>query len=179
MRQIGQANADALSELYDRYARLVYSLAFKAIGNQQLAEEVVQEVFLQVWKNAGSYRAERAKVTTWLASITRYRSIDTWRRRNSRPESNLQVWSDHIESTGRTDLEHKVEQRLWVERIRVALDDLPKEQRRVLALSYFRGYTHREIAEATGIPLGTVKTRIRLAMQKLRRAFREERSAEG
>jgi RNA polymerase sigma-70 factor (ECF subfamily) len=175
IRLVTARREEALSELYDRYSRLVFSLAHNVIHDSATAEEIVLDVFTRIWEKASTYRADRAKVSTWLTSITRYRTIDVLRRRGARPEQDSIGWADlplsshpHVEGPAPAA-------ELIIERdhLRTALADLPEEQRQVLALAYFQGYTQREIAKVTGQPLGTVKTRIRLGMQKLRDALEE------
>jgi RNA polymerase sigma-70 factor (ECF subfamily) len=173
---VARAHADALSELYDRYSRLVFSLAWNLVGDQATAEEITLDVFTRIWEKAETYRAEQSKVSTWLTSITRYRSIDMLRRRGSRPEQYSVGWAelstDDLPSINGP--EEATELVLQQQRVRAAMAALPPDQKQVLALAYFKGYSHREIAEALNQPLGTVKTRIRLAMQKLRGLLLEE-----
>ena len=177
MRLIAHASTEALSVFYDRYSRLVYSLALNAVGDQATAEEITQDVFFRVWENAGTYRVEQAKVSTWLTSITRHRAIDVLRRRSSRPERSSIGWDDislNALPVSADDPEDQVVLRLTGERVRAALASLPDEQRKALALAFFQGLTHSEIAEILGDPLGTVKTRIRSGMQKLREILKDE-----
>jgi RNA polymerase sigma-70 factor (ECF subfamily) len=176
---IARAHSDALSELYDRYSRLVFSLAVNLVGDRSSAEEITLDVFTRIWEKAETYRPEQAKVSTWLSSITRYRSIDVLRRRGSRPEQHSVGWADLApDSLPRIDgPEEATELALQQQRVRAAIAKLPPEQQQALALAYFRGYTQREIAQALDEPLGTVKTRIRLAMQKLRDMLAEEQSS--
>lgn len=175
IRLIVQARTEALSELYDRYARLVFGLALNSVGDPTTAEEITQDVFVRVWQRAGQYQADRGKVSTWLTSITRYRAIDQLRRRGSRPEQHSVAWAsvppgDHPATNGP---EKAVSLNLERERVRGAVAQLPEEQKTVLALAYFQGLSQSEIANALDLPLGTVKTRVRLGMQKLRRALQE------
>jgi RNA polymerase sigma-70 factor (ECF subfamily) len=172
---IAHVHTDALSELYDRYNRLVFSLALNAVGDQATAEEITLDVFTQIWEKASTYRADRAKVSTWLTSITRYRSIDELRRQGSRPEQHSVSWAEVSPATEPrvNGPEEAAELSMQRQRVRAAVAQLPEEQRQVLGLAYFQGYTHREIAEMLEQPLGTVKTRIRLAMQKLRPMLQE------
>lgn len=176
MRLITHLQEDALSELYDRYSRLVYSIAFNAVNDPSLAEEISQEVFIRIWQNAASYRPDQGKVVTWLASITRYRSIDTIRRQKVRPEGNQSPWieSDSLDMPDPINLESEVERIERRDRVRLAIAQLPKEQKVALAYAYFQGYSHREIAVTLDEPIGTIKTRIRLGMQKLRQVLSEE-----
>lgn len=162
--------AEALSVLYDRYGRLLYSVAYHLVGNQQLAEEITLDVFRRVWEKAASYREDRASVRTWLTSMTRNRAIDILRREGVRPEHNSISWADlTIEpyAEGHTP-ETAVSQQLQKQKVHAALAELPEEQQEVLVLAFFNGYSHSQIATQLAMPLGTVKTRIRLGMQKLR-----------
>ncbi len=177
--RIAEGDSEALGELFDRYSRLVFSLALKMVGDQAAAEEITQEVFFRVWKKADTYQPEQAKVSTWLTSIARYRSIDLLRRRGVRPESNSISWpnlsSNLVPSTDGRGPEDYAVRSLQGARVRAAIAQLPLEQQQALALAYFQGYTHSQISEALQTPLGTVKTRIRLGMQKLRQLLEEER----
>jgi RNA polymerase sigma-70 factor (ECF subfamily) len=170
----------ALSELYDRYSRLVFSLALKTVGDRGGAEEITQDVFYRVWEKAGTYREEQAKVSTWLTSIARYRSIDILRRRGVRPQSNSVGWPDlspgSMPSTEGRGPEEHTEKSMRGEKVRAAIANLPVAQQQALAMAYYYGYTHSQIAETLGEPLGTIKTRIRLGMQKLRKMLEEEGS---
>jgi RNA polymerase sigma-70 factor (ECF subfamily) len=176
IRLIAHSQEGALSELYDRFSRLVFSMALNAVGDSAIAEEITQDVFIRIWDHAGTYRAEKSKVVTWIASITRYRSIDVIRRRKVRPEGHSVSWEIETSANdmGSANVEESVEISQKRQRVRQAISLLPEEQRRALAYAYFQGYTHREIAEVLGEPLGTVKTRIRLAMQKLRQLLEQE-----
>jgi RNA polymerase sigma-70 factor (ECF subfamily) len=170
MRLINGQDERALSELYDRYGRLVFSIGLNALGDPATAEEVTQDVFLRVWERAETYQAEQGKVVAWLARIARNRSIDLIRRRNVRPEANSVAWDDlpFDNQASENSTEQAVELNQQQERVRRAMAQLPAEQKQALALAYFQGLSHQEIADRLGQPLGTVKTRVRLAMQKLR-----------
>jgi RNA polymerase sigma-70 factor (ECF subfamily) len=176
IRLIAQAQTDALGELYDRYSRLVFSLALAMVGDRAVAEEITQDVFVRVWQRAGTYRADQAKVSTWLTAITRHHAIDIVRRQNARPESNSVSWDQMPPQAASAahDLEDHAELSLRRERVRAAVAQLPADQQQVLALAYFNGYTQHQIADALHQPLGTVKTRLRLAMQKLRQRLLAE-----
>jgi RNA polymerase sigma-70 factor, ECF subfamily len=175
LKLIARAQPDALSELYDRYHRLVFSLALNSVADYATAEEITLDVFTRVWEKAATYQADRAKVTTWLLSMTRHRSIDLLRQRNNHLERNQVNWADISAPAEPIDNspEDMVELALQQESIRAAIAQLPTEQKQALALAYFRGYTHRQIAEILQQPLGTVKTRLRSAMQKLRQMLQE------
>lgn len=170
LRLIVHARPEALSALYDRYSRLVFSLALQAVGDPASAEEITQDVFLRVWQRAAQYRAEAAKVSTWLSSIARYRAIDWLRRQGVRPEGRSVAWADvpPDEVPVAESTEQAVELAIQRQQVRAAVAQLPEEQQRVLAMAYFQGLSQSEIAQALGLPLGTVKTRLRLAMDKLR-----------
>jgi RNA polymerase sigma-70 factor (ECF subfamily) len=176
IEQIARARKDALSELYDRYNRLVFSVAYAILGDRAIAEEVTLDVFVRVWQRAKTYQPERAKVSTWLVAITRHHAIDILRRKKSHPEESSLDWD--IASLQNGFALHNPEEdtnlALQQERVREALTQLPAEQRQALVLAYFKGYSHTQIAEALKQPLGTVKTRIRLAMQKLRQLLKED-----
>jgi RNA polymerase sigma-70 factor (ECF subfamily) len=170
MRLINGQDERALSELYDRYGRLVFSIGLNALGDPGSAEEVTQDVFLRVWERAETYQSEQGKVVAWLARIARNRAIDLIRRRNVRPEANSVAWDDlpFDNQASENSTEQAVELNQQQERVRRAMAQLPAEQKQALALAYFQGLSHQEIADRLGQPLGTVKTRVRLAMQKLR-----------
>lgn len=174
MSRLARSQEGALAVLYDRYGRLVYSVAYHAVGDAQTAEEITQDVFVRAWESARTYRADIARVSSWLVSITRYRAIDELRRRGVRPEKVRVDWPEDIDQEtvkGLPDLdgpENMVETTLQRRDIRRAVAALPPEQRAVLALAFFKGMSHSQMAEVLGEPLGTVKSRVRLAMQRLR-----------
>jgi RNA polymerase sigma-70 factor (ECF subfamily) len=180
VRLIVQARAEALSELYDRYGRLVFSLALNSVGNAATAEEITQDVFLRLWQHARQYRADRAKVSTWLTSIARHRAIDHLRRSGVRSEQYSVGWAEL--APGAEPSVNGPEQATALaaerERVRAAIARLSDEQKQVLALAYFQGLTQSQIAEALVLPLGTVKTRIRLGMQKLREMLEKDQVAD-
>jgi len=176
MLRVASAQEDALSVLYDRYSRLVFSLAIRVLGDVALAEEVTQDVFIQLWTKASTYRAEQGKVSTWLGSVARYRAIDILRRQNVRPEGHRVDWAEGVspDLEDGSHLEESVESDQDRKQVRKAIASLPAEQQAVLALAYFSGMSHQEIATALHEPLGTVKTRLRLGMQKLRNLLEPE-----
>jgi RNA polymerase sigma-70 factor (ECF subfamily) len=167
----------AIGELYDRYGRLVFSLAVHIVGDSTVAEEVTQDVFVQVWNKADTFRPDSGKVITWLSSVARYRAIDVLRRQNVRPEGHHISLDDgfFFEEDKDADVESAVEMLIERQRVRHALLQLPPDQRKALALAYFKGLTQQEISEMLNEPLGTVKTRIRLAMQKLRQTLADDK----
>jgi RNA polymerase sigma-70 factor (ECF subfamily) len=178
VRLIAGARPEALSELYDRYARLVFSLALHTLGDSGSAEEVTQDVFLRIWQKAESYQESVGKVSTWLSSIARNRAIDVLRKRSVRPEGHLIDREDPFfglaSSVDGRDPEESAQLSLEIQKVHAALKSLPPEQGQALLMAYFYGYSHSQIAIKTGEPLGTVKTRIRNGMQKLRHALQEQ-----
>ena len=176
LRQIAQQQPEALATLYDRYSRLVFSLALNALGNPNTAEEITQDVFMRVWDRASTYRADQGKVSTWLSRIARNRAIDVLRQQRVRPEHHSVEWAEvPLAALPRIGgPEEEVALAMEQRRVREAVVQLPEEQREVLALAYFQGLSHSQIAEQVGQPLGTVKTRIRLGMGKLRQMLSDE-----
>ncbi len=173
---IASAQTEALAAIYDRYGRLVFSLALRILDDESMAEEVTQDVFTQLWSRASQYHSTQGKVITWLASMARNRSIDVLRRRNVRPEGHQIGWADGTspDLTDPVEVEEQVEMDQDRRRVLLAIHGLPDEQRKVLALAYYQGFSHQQIADALQEPLGTVKTRLRLAMQKLRQALERD-----
>jgi RNA polymerase sigma-70 factor, ECF subfamily len=177
IRRIANAETGALEELYDRYNRLVFSVALTILGDHATAEEITLDVFVRVWKGAATYHAERAKVTTWLAAITRHHAIDILRGQRTHLDQKSLYLNDlpwQKESAG-PDPQQNAENDWQRGRIRQAVEQLPPDQQEALTLAFFKGYSHRQIAEILEEPLGTIKTRIRLAMQKLREMLSDER----
>ncbi|HKB09450.1 MAG TPA: sigma-70 family RNA polymerase sigma factor [Vicinamibacterales bacterium] len=165
---MARGDGTALAELYDRYTRPVYSLALRILRDTQDAEDVVQDVFSQAWRQASRYSPTRGAVPAWLLMLARSRAIDRLRARRARPEGP----SDNVASIHAVDAappaEHQLLSAEQIARVRAALDGLPVLQRVAIELAYFEGLSHVEIADRLEQPLGTVKTRIRLAMGKLR-----------
>ena len=173
MARVEGRDADALAELYDRHAARLLGLARRVLGDGGEAEEVLQEVFLFVWRSAASFDPARGSALTWLLIVTRSRAIDRLRMRRggSRPE--VRSLEDLAESPASTeDVEANSAGRQWDALCRSAVGQLPEDQRRALELAYFEGLTHQEIADRTSTPLGTVKTRVRLGLMKLRERLR-------
>jgi len=166
---LAQRDLSALEELYDRYSKIAYSLAYRVVGDRGNAEDVVQDAFLSVWRQAGTYKRERGAARTWLMSIVHHRSID--RLRSGASSSNTIPYEDLPESREETT-KPSIWQQAWNnvrgDMIRRALERLPVEQKKSIELAYFSGYTQAEIAELMGVPLGTVKGRMRIGLQKLR-----------
>lgn len=176
MARITARDTGALGELYDRFGRLVYSMAYNVLGDGALAEEVTQDVFIRVWEKSETYQQNQGRVGSWLTSLARNRAIDIYRSRKVRPEGNLVGFpvEEALDLPDDNNVEAAVEAQDRRRRLHKALSQLPEPQRLALSYAFFRGYSHGEIAEALKEPLGTVKTRIRLAMQKLRELLGEE-----
>jgi len=180
VRRVCGGDVRAFEALYDRYCRLVYSIALRALSDPNSAEDVVQEAFFRLWERARQFDGSRGPFVAWLIGVARNRAIDERRRqsRRLRVEAPGIVEQDLLADTEGTDpcLAGVVtEQR---EAVRGALATLPVEQRFVLELAYFQGLTQQEIANALGHPLGTVKTRIRLGMRKVRSALEAQHGRE-
>ncbi len=165
-----EGDAEAFATLYDRHSRPAYSLAYRMMGEKQAAEDLVQDAFLKLWRSATSYRANRASVKTWLLSIVHNQGIDQIRSLASRRRTQEKVEASAPKSQpGEAFAESwRNSQR---EQVREALSTLPPEQLKILELAYFSGYTHVEIADLLGLPLGTVKGRMRLGLKKIRDYF--------
>lgn len=178
---IAKAHPDALEVLYVRYRRLIYSVTLAVLGDRSTSEEATLDVFLRVWRGANTYDPSRAKVRTWLLVIARHHAIDILRRRGRRLDTTSLSLDDMtlIDDTDAPDPEESAEMAMQREEIREAFKQLPGEQRQVLILAYFKGYTQGQIAELLAQPLGTVKTRGRLAMKKLRKLLSKEGQREG
>jgi RNA polymerase sigma-70 factor, ECF subfamily len=154
--------------LYDLYNRLAFGLAYRILGDAASAEEAVQDAFMQVWTRAGSFEDRgSANVRGWLLTIVHHRAIDTLRR-SSRHDQRAATLDDHLELRALGDTWDDVAQQLTTDEIRQALGELPDDQRRAIELAYFGGLTQREIADQEATPLGTVKGRMRLGLNKLR-----------
>lgn len=166
-----EGDSAALAELYERYSRIVYSTSLRILGSAELAEEVVQETFWRVWRRGSTFKADRGRVSSWIIGIAHNLAIDELRRQRSRPipvydeedKPSLLEVEDKSEDVSSKVLEH--EQR---DMISLALAQIPQDQREAIELAYFGGLSQSEIAARLQNPLGTVKTRMRLGMQKLR-----------
>ena len=170
---VAQKDAGALEALYDRYGRAAYSLARRILTEETLAQDVVQEVFLSLWRDARRFDAGRGTVATYLLSMTHHRAVDVVRR-----EENLRRWrtSDEgleLEPDPKARVEDEVEASERRTEVQAALAELPAAQREALLLAYFGGYTQREVAALVGVPLGTVKTRMAAGMRKMKEALQD------
>jgi RNA polymerase sigma-70 factor (ECF subfamily) len=155
----------AMAAIYDRYSRVVYSVALRVLRDPASAEDILQEIFMQVWRSPAKFIATRGSLGGWLAVVTRNRSIDKLRRR--RPTEQV----EEMQLASSCNIASESERNIMMERARGVILQLPAEQRKTLEMAFFDGLTHSEIAEMTGDPLGTVKTRIRSAILTLRKAF--------
>lgn len=174
MVRIAEGQETALAALYDRYAAAVMGLAFKVVRDRTIAEEIVQETFYRVWDKSLSFHEHKGSFTSWLFRIARNLAIDSVRRQKVRPQAiESEQEQEHIERT--TTANVNVAEAAWVsiqqEQVQTAVTQLPEEQRQVIELAYFGGMTRREIAAETGVALGTIHTRARLALQKLQQTL--------
>src|SRR5918995_728300 len=163
------ADAEAIATLYDRHSRAAFSLAYRMMGERQASEDLTQDAFLKVWRGASSYRADRGSVRTWILCIVQIRSQASRRRTQ-----------DKVEASAPRSQPSEAFAEAWRnsqrDQVREALNTLPSEQLKILELAYFSGYTHVEISDLLGLPLGTVKGRMRLGLKKIRDFF-ESRGA--
>jgi RNA polymerase sigma-70 factor (ECF subfamily) len=167
-----QRHEPALGVIYDRYGALVYSIALRVTGDRQTAEEVVQDVFQNVWQAAGGYQPHRAAFSSWLIGIARHRAIDAMRSKRERARAREQVVVDDTYLDSASGPEAAADYSVLRDAVRSALDNLPQNQRQAIELAYYGDLTRAEIAEQLGEPLGTVKTRLRLGLNKLRDLLR-------
>src|SRR5579875_2616441 len=165
LERVRRGDESAMAALYDRYAKVVYSVSLRVLRDVPAAEDVLQEIFMQVWRNPGSFLETKGSLGGWLAVVARNRAIDSLRRR--RPTDQV----EEVALASPFNLAEEAERNSLMERARSAIVHLPTEQRKTLEMAFFDGLTHTEIAEMTGDPLGTVKTRIRSALLSLRKAF--------
>ena len=165
---VTEGDGAALESLYSRYGRACYALARRILADEQLAQDAVQEVFLTVWRDASRFDATRGGFSSWLLSMTHHKAVDAVRREEN--QRKRRTTADVLEFRPSDDVapEDEVWAMLRRDRVRLALEELPDPQREALVLSYFGGYTQREIAQLTGTPLGTVKTRMLAGMRRLR-----------
>ena len=165
--QLAAGSQQALAELYDRYGRLAYSVALRVLGDPGRAEDAVQEAFVKIWNHAASFDVRRGSLRTWLLTSVRNRSIDYLRGRGAHERQELELHPALAEVGPHSDPWREVSLSLERSAVREAMSTLPAEQRQAVELAYFGGYSHREIADMTSVPLSTVKGRMRLALEKL------------
>jgi RNA polymerase sigma-70 factor (ECF subfamily) len=165
--QLASGSEDALAELYNRYGGLAYAVALRVLGDPGRAEDAVQETFLKIWHHAASFDSGRGSLRTWLLASVRNRSIDYLRGRGAHERQELELQPATAAAGPRDDPWREVSLSLERNAVREAMGSLPVEQRQAIELAYFAGYSQREIADMTRVPLGTVKGRMRLGLEKL------------
>jgi RNA polymerase sigma-70 factor (ECF subfamily) len=164
---VARGDEDALAELYDRVSRIAYGLALRVLRDERYAEDAVQEAFLQVWRRAATFRADRAKASTWILTLVHRRAVDLVRREERRQTDTLtEEATADVASTESTD------EAAWLrferERVQAALKELPDAQREALELAYYGGFSQSELADRLGVPLGTIKSRMFAGLARLR-----------
>jgi RNA polymerase sigma factor (sigma-70 family) len=172
MMSIAQQDASALEQLYERYERPVYSFVYRIVKDSMAAEEIVQELFMRIWNTAQRLRTDEAagKISSWIFTIARNLSID-WLRKQGRKPAEAQEQDVLERAASVHSTEREVEHKLLGEEMQEALSELNAEQKQVVELIYFMGYTQQEVSLREAIPLGTVKSRVRLALMQLRKRF--------
>jgi len=163
---VARADEDALAELYDRVSRIAYGLALRVLRDERHAEDAVQEAFLQVWRSAATFRAERAKASTWILTLVHRRAVDLVRREERRQADPLT--DDSALGEAPEDTEEAAWLRFERERVQLALKQLPDVQREALELAYYGGFSQSELADKLGVPLGTIKSRMFAGLARLR-----------
>ena len=174
MALVADGDPRAFEVLYDRHSGAGFSLAYRMVGNRTVAEDISQEAFLSIWRSRLRYRPDRGSVRTWVLGIVHHRTIDALRRNqvHDRRRASAEGIEERLEAPELTDVE--VARRDEARHVRSAIDSLPDEQSKVIELSYFGGFTHTQIAEMLETPIGTVKGRMRLGLDKLRRELVEQ-----
>jgi RNA polymerase sigma-70 factor, ECF subfamily len=179
MQLVADGNPRAFELIYDRHGGAAFSLAYRMVGNRVTAEDTTQEAFLSIWRSRVRYDRSRGSVRTWVLGIVHHRAIDALRRGgvHERRQETIEGAEERFEAPERTEVE--VARRDEAAGVRRALDTLPDDQRRAIELAYFGGFSQTEIAELLGEPVGTVKGRMRLGLDKLRRRLGESQAAGG
>ena len=174
MELVGGGDARAFEALYDRHGGPAFSLAYRMVGNRVIAEDITQEAFLSIWRSRLRYQSDRGSVRTWVLGIVHHRAIDALRRNlvHERRRASAEGIEEWQEARERTDVE--VARREEARTVRAAIEELPDKQGQVIDLAYFGGFTHTQIAEMLDMPVGTVKGRMRLGLDKLRRSLSRE-----
>lgn len=167
----------ALAELYDTYSGLVYGLAYRVTGDRSAAEDVTQDVFISMWERPDSFQPQLGSMRAWLGVLAHRRAVDRVRRDTAARRREERDAQRQVPTA--VDLEAEAAIRLTADRVRLALGDLPEEQRQVIDLAYLQGQTYREVAQSLGIPEGTAKSRIRVALRRLAGSLRSEMIDEG
>jgi RNA polymerase sigma-70 factor, ECF subfamily len=173
MQLVQQGDPRAFELLYDRHGGAAFSLAYRMVGDRAVAEDISQEAFLSIWRSRLRYQADRGSVRTWMLGVVHHRAIDALRRNlvHDRRRASGEGIEEREEAPERTDVE--AARREEARQVRSAIDTLPEDQSRVIELAYFGGFTHSQIAEMLEMPIGTVKGRMRLGLEKLRRQLSE------
>ncbi len=166
--RLRERDTGAFGLLYDRYSRIAFGLAYRMLGEPSAAEDVVQEAFLALWRQVATFRAERSAVRTWLLSIVHHRAIDRTRRVANREVSDTMLENSPERADESVNVEHEVRASQEALQVREAMRALPPDQRRAIELAYFGGHSHTEIARMLNIPVGTVKGRLRIGLQKMK-----------
>jgi RNA polymerase sigma-70 factor (ECF subfamily) len=176
--RLRERDTDAFATLYDRHSRLAFGLAYRIVGEASAAEDVVQEAFLSLWRQAETFKPERAAARTWLLSIVHHRAIDRVRRAGKRElsEGALEGLPERPDES--TNVEHEVTASMEAATVREAMRILPREQQQAIELAYFSGLSHSEIARALDVPIGTIKGRLRIGLQKMR-TFLDQATLQG
>jgi RNA polymerase sigma-70 factor (ECF subfamily) len=167
---VARSDQDALGELYDRFGRVAYGLAYRILRDRSLAEDAVQEGFMTAWRTAGKFMPERAKASTWLLTLVHRRAVDLVRREDRRRAEPL---GDDYEPPADSSAEHDAWLRFERDRVQAALRRLPDQQREAIELAYYGGFTQSELAEKLGLPLGTIKSRMFTGLKRLRELLAE------
>jgi RNA polymerase sigma factor (sigma-70 family) len=170
VRRVAAGDRGAIDDLYERFRRPAFALARRVLGDDVLAEDVLQDVFLGIWRDPGAFDGSRGSVASWLLAMVHHKAVDAVRREESHRRRRARAEEDLLLTapTQTTDVEDAAWQRLVAERVRSALHELPAPQREALTLAYYGGYTQREVAALTDTPLGTVKTRMLAGMRRLK-----------
>ena len=166
LEAVAGSDEQALGELYDRFGRVAYGLALRILRDERHAEDAVQEAFLQVWRSAATFRAERAKASTWILTLVHRRAVDLVRREERRQAEPLT--DDSALGTAPVETDEAAWLRFERERVQSALKQLPDVQREALELAYYGGFSQSELAERLGVPLGTIKSRMFAGLSRLR-----------
>jgi RNA polymerase sigma-70 factor (ECF subfamily) len=179
MELVVDGDPRAFEAIYDRHGRAAFSLAYRMVGDRTAAEDIVQEAMLSIWRSRVRYQRDRGSVRTWVLGIVHHRGIDALRRNvvHQRRRASAEGLEEREEAPERTDAQ--VLQRDEARSVRAALSALPEQQGQVIQLAYFGGFTHTQIAEMLDMPIGTVKGRMRLGLEKLRRSLGGEVVADG
>lgn len=175
LERIGRSDSDALMRLYQRHCSRAFSLAYRILGERTAAEEILQDAFVRVWQRPEQYRLERGQFASWLLTVVRNQALDRKRKENRRAGYYVQPGSEDHSDSGSSHLLSAVapaEELESAHSLREVIETLPEAQRQVIELAYFEGLTHSELADRLGESVGTVKTRIRLGLSKMREAFR-------